>query len=302
MENNLPQNKKALFWLSGGHFINDIYTGVLNPIMPFIAAKIGISMAVAAVVLTISHIFSSLMQPLFGFFADNIAKRSFIFWGLILSSIFIPLSALTNNIFILFIYGMVALSVFEYIVGLFLELVFKTKYWDYSKNKFNIQGRVCLLNSFYWGILGIVFMRVIHPVVESFVVKIPDLYVYIIVGVGLVYFVIDTITSTVKVININSKLAELEKITNEIKDRIEAINARNLKQVEKIIRLRRVYKHNVLKKLEHNKKKDGILEQLRETQQEVQAKLEKRMKRLQKAFPTMKSERLSNFWKDYKKP
>lgn len=101
MENNLPQNKKALFWLSGGHFINDIYTGVLNPIMPFIAAKIGISMAIAAVVLTISHIFSSLMQPLFGYFADNIAKRSFIFWGLILSSIFIPLSALTNNIFIL---------------------------------------------------------------------------------------------------------------------------------------------------------------------------------------------------------
>ena len=101
MENNLPQNKKALFWLSGGHFINDIYTGVLNPIMPFIAAKIGISMAVAAFVLTISHIFSSLMQPLFGYFADNMAKRSFIFWGLILSSIFIPLSALTNNIFLL---------------------------------------------------------------------------------------------------------------------------------------------------------------------------------------------------------
>lgn len=186
--------------------------------------------------------------------------------------------------------------------GLFLELVFKTKYWDYSKNKFNIQGRVCLLNSFYWGILGIVFMRVIHPIVESFVVKIPDLYVYIIVGVGLVYFIIDTITSTIKVININSRLEELEKITNEIKDRIEAINAKNLKQVEKIIRLRRVYKHNVLKKLEQSKKRDGILEQLRETQQEVQYKLEKRMKRLQKAFPTMKSERLSNFWKDYKKP
>lgn len=39
MENNLPQNKKAIAWLSGAHFINDIYTGVLNPIMPFIAAK-----------------------------------------------------------------------------------------------------------------------------------------------------------------------------------------------------------------------------------------------------------------------
>lgn len=116
MENNLPQNKKALFWLSGAHFINDIYTGVLNPIMPFIAAKIGISMAIATIILTISHIFSSLLQPLFGFFADNIVKRSFIFWGLILSSIFIPLSAMAHNPFILvlfIIFGSIGSSLFH---------------------------------------------------------------------------------------------------------------------------------------------------------------------------------------------
>lgn len=116
MKDKLPQNKKALIWLSAGHFINDIYTGVLNPIMPFIAAKIGITMAVATIILTVSHIFSSLLQPLFGFFADNIVKRSFIFWGLILSSIFIPLSALAHNplILVLFIiFGSIGSSLFH---------------------------------------------------------------------------------------------------------------------------------------------------------------------------------------------
>lgn len=118
MDKNLPQNayKKALIWLGGGHFINDIYTGVLNPIMPFIAAKIGISMAVATIILTISHIFSSLLQPLFGFLADNNVKRSFIFWGLILSSIFIPLSALAHNPFILVLFiiiGSIGSSLFH---------------------------------------------------------------------------------------------------------------------------------------------------------------------------------------------
>ncbi len=118
MNKNLPQNayKKALIWLGGGHFINDIYTGVLNPIMPFIAAKIGISMAVATIILTISHIFSSLLQPLFGFLADNNVKRSFIFWGLILSSIFIPLSALAHNPFILILFiiiGSIGSSLFH---------------------------------------------------------------------------------------------------------------------------------------------------------------------------------------------
>ena len=115
---NLPQKsyKRALVWLSGGHFINDVYTGVLNPIMPFIAGKIGISMAIATIILTISHIFSSLLQPLFGFLADNNVKRIFIFWGLILSSIFIPLSALANNPFILVIFiilGSIGSSLFH---------------------------------------------------------------------------------------------------------------------------------------------------------------------------------------------
>ena len=116
MNKNLPSDRKALIWLSAAHFINDIYTGVLNPIMPFIAAKIGLSMAIATIILTISHIFSSLLQPLFGYFADNIVKCSFIFWGLILSSIFIPLSAISNHILVLIsfiIIGSIGSSLFH---------------------------------------------------------------------------------------------------------------------------------------------------------------------------------------------
>ena len=97
METTLPQNRKALLWLNTSHFVNDIFTGMLNPIMPFIAAKIGISMAIATIVLTVSHIFSSLMQPVFGFLADSIHKRSFVFWGLIMSSCFIPLAGVANH-------------------------------------------------------------------------------------------------------------------------------------------------------------------------------------------------------------
>lgn len=94
-------NKKAITWLSWAHFTNDIYTGFVNPIMPFISAKIGISMAIATVVLSISNIFSSLLQPIFGFFADNMLKRAFIFWGLIMTSLFIPMIPLSKNVYML---------------------------------------------------------------------------------------------------------------------------------------------------------------------------------------------------------
>ena len=96
----MDKNSKKLpqIWLGGAHFVNDIYTGFLNPIMPFIAAKIGITMAVATVILSMSHIFSSLLQPIFGYFADNIYKRAFIFWGLLFTSCFIPLAPASKSL------------------------------------------------------------------------------------------------------------------------------------------------------------------------------------------------------------
>lgn len=81
--------RRPQIWLCGAHFINDIYTGFLNPIMPFIAEQVKISMPVATIILSCSHIFSSLLQPYFGFFADKMRKRAMIFWGLISTAVFI---------------------------------------------------------------------------------------------------------------------------------------------------------------------------------------------------------------------
>ena len=80
--------KRTQFWLNIAHFTNDIYTGMLNPIMPFIAVKLGITMAIATIVLSLSHICASLLQPIFGFFADNLHRRIFIFWGILFTSVF----------------------------------------------------------------------------------------------------------------------------------------------------------------------------------------------------------------------
>ena len=90
--------RKPQIWFCGGHCINDIYTGFLNPIMPFIAEQVKISMPVATIILSISHIFSSLLQPVFGYFADNIRKRALIFWGLICSSVFISFAPSITNL------------------------------------------------------------------------------------------------------------------------------------------------------------------------------------------------------------
>ena len=93
--------KTSIIWLSLAHLVCDIYTGFLNPLIPFIAAKLNFTMALATVLVAITQICSNMFQPVFGFFADNINKRLFVFWGLILVSVFIPLAPSAPNVVIL---------------------------------------------------------------------------------------------------------------------------------------------------------------------------------------------------------
>ena len=98
MENT---NKKAIRTLWAGHFSVDVYSGFVNPIMPFLAEKLGITLAISTFILSLSHACSSLMQPIFGFLSDSWRKRFFIFFGLLLSALFLPLIGLANSVYVL---------------------------------------------------------------------------------------------------------------------------------------------------------------------------------------------------------
>ncbi|MDD3237954.1 MAG: MFS transporter [Candidatus Gastranaerophilales bacterium] len=95
------KNQKAVNWLSTGHFVLDAYSGFLNPILPFIAANLGISMAIASLMVSASNLTASLSQPLFGFIADKWKKRFFIFWGMLFASIFLSLIGIAPTPWIL---------------------------------------------------------------------------------------------------------------------------------------------------------------------------------------------------------
>ena len=94
-------NKKAIKTLWAGHFTADVYSGFVNPVMPFLAANLGMSLALSTFILSLAHACSSLMQPIFGFFSDSWRKRFFIFFGLLLATIFYPLMGFANSVCLL---------------------------------------------------------------------------------------------------------------------------------------------------------------------------------------------------------
>ena len=65
----------------------------------------------------------------------------------------------------LFAFGTVLGGVYEYVCSAVTELLFGTVFWDYSKFKFNLGGRINLLYCFFWGIAAVVWMRYGYPLV-----------------------------------------------------------------------------------------------------------------------------------------
>ena len=79
-----------------------------------------------------------------------------------------------RNRFFSFAGGFIAGSLVEYACSYFQELIFGSTSWDYSHLPFNINGRICLLYSIFWGLLGIVWIKDVYPRLVSLILKIPN--------------------------------------------------------------------------------------------------------------------------------
>lgn len=70
----------------------------------------------------------------------------------------------------LFIVMAIVMTALEYVAGLIFIKGMQVKLWDYTHEKFNIQGIICLRFSCYWAILGAVYYFLIHPYVTGAVI------------------------------------------------------------------------------------------------------------------------------------
>lgn len=186
------------------------------------------------------------------------------------------LQSFSSSIFLLFIISMLVLTLWEYIVAIILEKTFHIKYWDYSKNKFNFQGRICLLNSIYWGILGVVFIRIIHPFIESKILLIPELALQISVSIIIVIVLADAINTIIRVKNLRTTLEKIEKLNIQIKEKIQELKEQKFDDEKHI--------HIDLQE---------VVQSLEKKKRHIAYNLYKRVARLKKAFPAIDSKEIT---------
>ena len=123
-----------------------------------------------------------------------------------------------DNILLLFTMSVVICSILEYSTSYVLEKIFNTRWWDYSMDKFNINGRICLGTMIPFGLLGVALVMFVNPFVLNIVNNFEDGTIKIISIILMIIFVVDFILS----FSIISKLKDT--ITNIEKDATEEIS------------------------------------------------------------------------------
>ena len=91
----------------------------------------------------------------------------------------------------LFLAGAIEGSIVEYVISWLGEIVFHIKWWDYSNMPFDINGRICLLFTIFWGLLALMLIRLINPYIERFIDKIPKKLFSILTIGGTILLILD---------------------------------------------------------------------------------------------------------------
>ena len=123
-----------------------------------------------------------------------------------------------TNPILLFILSIIICSAGEYVTSYVMEKLFHARWWDYTKNKFNINGRICLTNSLAFGVLGFLLIKFVNPFVVGLITKLSSTMMNILFYTILILFLIDNVISfkvIFKIKNMSVKYVHLDN-TKEI--------------------------------------------------------------------------------------
>lgn len=120
-------------------------------------------------------------------------------------------------IILVILLGMVLADIVEFFTSLIMEKLFNARWWDYSNEKFNIQGRICLKHTCYWGIASGLYVYVVHANlkkwIDSLLTSEQITKIFIII---MIVFVIDLIFAFKAAFDVRKFMTTLNKLHSEL--------------------------------------------------------------------------------------
>lgn len=227
----------------------------------------------------------------------------------------ICLKPLSKSLLVLFIGSVLLTSVLEYFTGFILEKVFDQKWWDYSDEKFNLGGYICLKFSLLWGVACTAVVKLVLPAVDAVIRVVPHFVGRIVTGVIVALMLIYLSATVITIMGIKKKIRLIDSTVAKLKAGTEDmggfISKETLVVKDKYEELAKTAEE---KKVEFAEKKDALAKSVaekREANAERREELAKSVeekytafvkslgekrgeRRLMKAFPSLREKRVDS--------
>lgn len=123
-----------------------------------------------------------------------------------------------------FFLGALLTSAVEYITSYAMEKLFHMRWWDYSRYRFQLNGRICLLNSSLFGLASVVLCHGIGPAVSEGVLRLFAAGAALpLAAVLAVLYVSDIVVSVRSAIQIGQRLEKLHAVHDELAAKLDAL-------------------------------------------------------------------------------
>ena len=121
-----------------------------------------------------------------------------------------------DNLILTYLVGCVGATALEFVTGVAMESLFKVRYWDYSNQKINYKGHICLSSTLAWGFLTIFMTGFLHKGVEKLIFAIPYGFLTCVTAVVTVYLIMDFTLSFKAALDLRDVLMGLDKARAEL--------------------------------------------------------------------------------------
>ncbi len=132
--------------------------------------------------------------------------------------VYLLLHSLSGRWVLLFFGGALLATVLEYVTALVMETLFHTSWWDYTEQRFNYKGRICLGSSLAWGGATLLLFAVLQPFVTFVIGLYPVSIGKIVVCIIGILYVIDFVFAVIAAVDLSKQLEKMDMLLEEFSD------------------------------------------------------------------------------------
>ena len=138
-------------------------------------------------------------------------------------AVILLLTPIQDNLLLLFFASLIVTTFLELITGWVLEKAFHMRWWDYSAQRFNIHGYVCLEFALLWGFAAVFMLKLIHPVIYGLISSFPHVPAVILQIIFICAALIDFTYTIATISKLQKRLVLISSIASDMREFSDAL-------------------------------------------------------------------------------